>query len=85
VGGWVGCSQNSLTTRFPALLGDLPQVKRGTSHSWSEPMERPASLPRRNRLIQPAMAEGATTSEQRRIRIRLVVLARGADHLHGLV
>jgi hypothetical protein len=31
-----GCSQNSLTTRFAALLEDLPQVKRGTSHSRSE-------------------------------------------------
>src|SRR3990172_1742395 len=31
--GLVGCSQNSLTTRFPALLRDLPQVKRTTSHS----------------------------------------------------
>lgn len=29
----VGCSQNSLTTQFPALLEDLPQVKRGTSHT----------------------------------------------------
>lgn len=42
VGGWlgvvgrsVGCSQNSLTSRFAALLEDLPQVKRGTSHSSS--------------------------------------------------
>jgi hypothetical protein len=32
----VGCSQNSLTTRFAALLEDLPQVKRGTSHNSSE-------------------------------------------------
>jgi hypothetical protein len=29
-------SQNSLTTRFPALPRDLPQVKSGTSHSRSE-------------------------------------------------
>jgi hypothetical protein len=37
--GWlVGCSQISLTTRNLALLGDLPQVKRGTSHTWSEPI-----------------------------------------------
>jgi hypothetical protein len=33
---YVGCSQNSLTTGFPALQDDLPQVKRGTSHSRSE-------------------------------------------------
>jgi hypothetical protein len=32
----VGGSQNSLTTRLPALLEDLPQVKGGTSHSRSE-------------------------------------------------
>jgi RNA polymerase sigma-70 factor (sigma-E family) len=29
----VGCSQNSLTTRLAALPKDLPQVKRGTSHT----------------------------------------------------
>jgi hypothetical protein len=29
----VGCSRNPLTTRFPALLEELPQVKRGTSHT----------------------------------------------------
>jgi len=36
--GWsVGCSRNSLTSRFPVLPWDLPQVKEGTSHSRSEP------------------------------------------------
>lgn len=31
----MGCSENSLTTRFQALLGALPQVKSGISHSRS--------------------------------------------------
>ncbi len=33
----VGCSQNSLTTRFPALPDDFPQVKRSTFHSGARP------------------------------------------------
>jgi hypothetical protein len=28
----VGCSQNSFAARIPALLEDLPQAERGTSH-----------------------------------------------------
>jgi len=36
-GGWlVGCSQNSLTTRFAASFAKYPQVKRGSTHSRSE-------------------------------------------------
>src|SRR3954451_14604881 len=42
--GWsgrlVGCLENSLTVRFLPLPGDLPQVKRGTSHSRSEAVSR---------------------------------------------
>jgi hypothetical protein len=39
----VGCSQNALTTRFPALGKDLPQVKRRASHSASGQLGRPMS------------------------------------------
>jgi hypothetical protein len=41
--GWlVGCSQNSLTTRFAAFLAEYPQVKEGSTHSRSEALFEPA-------------------------------------------
>jgi hypothetical protein len=40
-----GVLRNPLTSRSSALLEDLPQVKRGTSHSgWEALLSRPKDL-----------------------------------------
>jgi hypothetical protein len=41
---WWGCSQNSLTTEFPTLTADCPQVKGGSTHSRSEAICPPKAL-----------------------------------------